>query len=72
MKSQALQELVKKIFSSEATKSQFMSDPDSVISQFKLTETERKAVLANHANLGLVTGNTPGLKAAVGPLDYWF
>ena len=72
MKSQALQELVKKIFSSEATKSQFMADPDSVISRFKLTETEKKAVLATHTRLGMVTGGSSQLKAAVGPLDYWF
>ncbi len=71
MKSQALQELVKKIFSSEATKSQFISNPDSVISRFELTETEKKAVLATHARLGLVTGNSNQLSAVVGPLSWW-
>lgn len=71
MKSQALQELVKKIFSSEETKSQFIANPDSVISQFKLTETEKTAVLASHAKLGLVTGNSNQLSAVVGPLSWW-
>ena len=42
MKSQALQELVKKIFGDEKTKLQFMSDPDSILSQFTLTEQEKK------------------------------
>ena len=72
MKSQKLQEMVKKIFSSEETKSQFMSDPGSVISRFSLTETEKKAVLATHARLGLGTGNSPQLEATVTSKDTWF
>lgn len=72
MKSQALQKLVKKIFNDEGTKSQFMSDPDSVISRFKLTETEKKAVLATHAKLGLVTGDSVKLSNAIVPLGMWF
>ena len=72
MKSQALQELVKKIFSSEETKSQFIANPDSVISQFKLTETEKTAVLATHTKLGLVTGNSSQLEAAVTSKTNWF
>lgn len=71
MKSQALQELVRKIFSDEATKSQFLANPDSVISQFKLTETERKSVLTTHAKLGLVTGNSSQLEAALKPTWTW-
>ena len=71
MKSQKLQEMVKKIFSSEETKSQFMSDPGSVISRFSLTETEKKAVLATHAKLGLVTGNSSQLEAAVTSKINW-
>ncbi len=71
MKSAGLQEMVRKIFSSEETKSQFVSDPNSIISQFELTETERKAVFATHAKLGLVTGNSNQLSAVVGPLTYW-
>lgn len=70
MKSQALQELVKKIFSSEATKSQFIANPDSVISQFKLTETEKTAVLSTHAKLGLVTGNSAQLEAATSKINW--
>lgn len=72
MKSQKLQNLVKTIFNDEETKSRFMSDPDSVISQFKLTETEKKAVLATHARLGLVTGDSSQLEATVTAKDNWF
>lgn len=72
MKSQALQELVKKIFADEETKAQFMSNPDSVLAQFTLTEQEKKAVLNTHAKLGLVTGNSQQLEAALDPLDMWF
>lgn len=72
MKSQALQELVKRIFSDEKVKLQFMSDPDSVLSQFALTEQEKKAVMTTHAKLGLVTSNSPQLEATLEPTFTWF
>ena len=72
MKSQALQELVKKIFNDEETKLQFMSDPDSVLAQFTLTEQEKKAVLNTHAKLGLVTADSQQLEAALDPNFIWF
>ena len=65
MKSQALQELVKKIFGDEKTKSEFMSNPDSVLVRFNLTETEKKAVLKTHAKLGLATSGSQQLESAV-------
>ncbi len=71
MKSQALQELVKKIFQDEKTRLQFESDPDSVLAQFSLTEQEKKAVLATHAKLGLVTGGSQHLEAALDPNVIW-
>jgi hypothetical protein len=71
MKSQALQELIKKIFSDEKTKLQFMSSPDSVLAQFKLTEQEKKAVLNTHAKLGLVTADSQQLEAALDPTVIW-
>ena len=71
MKSQALQELVKKIFSDEKTKLQFMSNPDSVLAQFNLTEQEKRAVLNTQAKLGLVTSDSQQLEADIGPLGFW-
>lgn len=71
MKSQAVQELVKKIFSDERTKSQFMSNPESVLAQFNLTEQERKAVLNTHAKLGLVTSDSQQLEATLDPTIIW-
>lgn len=71
MKSQALQELIKKVFSDEKTKLQFMSNPDSVLAQFKLTEQEKKAVLNTHAKLGLVTADSQQLEAALSPTINW-
>ena len=71
MKSQALQELVKKIFGDEKTKLEFMSNPDSVLSQFTLTEPEKKAVLNIHAKLGLVTSDSQQLEAALDPTFMW-
>ncbi len=71
MKSHVLQELVKKIFGDEKTKQQFLSDPDSVLSQFSLTEQEKKAVFNTHAKLGLVTGGSPQLEAALDATEGW-
>jgi hypothetical protein len=71
MKSQALQDLVKKIFSDEKTKLQFMSNPDSVLSQFALTEQEKKAVLNAYGKIGLVTSNSNQFEAVIDPLIYW-
>jgi thiamine biosynthesis lipoprotein ApbE len=71
MKSKALQELVKKIFSDEKTKSQFMSNPESVLAQFNLTEQEKKAVLSTHAKLGLVTSDSQQLEASLDPTAFW-
>ena len=71
MKSQAMQELVKKIFSDEKTRTQFESNPSSVLSQFDLTEQEKKAVLNTHAKVGLVTSDSPTLEAALDPATIW-
>lgn len=72
MKSKALQGLISKIFSDEKTRLQFMSDPDSVISQFALTVQEKKAMMTTHAKLGLVTSNSPQLEATLKPTIKWF
>lgn len=65
MKSPELQKLVKKIFGDEKTKLQFMSNPDSVLSQFALTDQEKKSVLNTHAKLGLVSDDSQQLEAAL-------
>ena len=72
MESQALQALVRKIFSDEKTKAEFMSNPDSILARFNLTEQEKKAVLNTHAKLGLITSDSQQLEAAFGPLGGWF
>jgi len=71
MKSQALQELVKKIFSDEKTKLRFMSNPDSVLSQYALTEQEKGAVLNTYSKLGLITSDSQQLEAAINPTYTW-
>ena len=71
MKSQALQDLIGKIFNDEKTRQQFESNPDSFLSRFSLTEEEKKAVLNTHAKLGLVTGNSQQLDAALDPTVIW-
>ena len=71
MKSQALQELIKTIFNDEKTKVQFISDPDSVLSRYNLTEQEKRAVLSTHAKLGLVTTGSQQFEESVEPLSFW-
>jgi len=71
MKSQALQELVKKIFGDEETKHQFQKDPDSVLARFNLTEQEKKAVLNTHAKLGVITSGSEQLEATLDNTSGW-
>lgn len=71
MKSTELQKLVKKIFSDEKTKTQFLENPESVLSRFTLTEQEKKAVLNTHAKFGLVGSSSPHLEAALTRAEDW-
>ncbi len=72
MKPQALQELVKQIFNDEKTRQDFTSNPEKVLAGYKLTEPEKRAVLACHARLGLVTSGSPQMEAAIAPMDMWY
>jgi hypothetical protein len=72
MESQALHELVNKVFGNEKTKAEFIANPDSVISRFSLTEMEKRAVLSTYAKLKLVTANSPQLEATVDPRSIWY
>ena len=71
MKSEALQGLISKIFNDEETKLQFMSDPESVVSRYNLTEKEKSAVLSANAKLALVTSDSQQLEAIIGPTAMW-
>jgi hypothetical protein len=71
MKSPELQNLIKSIFSNEKSKAEFMSNPDSVLSRFDLTEEEKRAVLETHSKLGLVTSDSTQLEAALDPTFTW-
>lgn len=72
MNTQGLQEIVKKIYSDEKTKRQFISNPETVLSQFSLSEQEKRAVLSVHSKMGLVTSDTPQMEAAIKPNITWF
>ncbi len=71
MESRSLQELVKKVFSEEKTRTEFMTDPKSVISRFSLTDQEKQAVLATRSKLGLVNGGSIALDATIEPFMLW-
>jgi hypothetical protein len=70
MKSQALQDMVQKIHSDEATRTRFLADPNSVISEYDLTETEKKAVLSTHIKLGLVSTDQQ-IDPVIHPMGAW-
>jgi len=72
MESQALRQLVGKIFSDKDTRDAFMKDPESVLSRYGLTEQEKKAVLNTHARLGLVNGDSTLLAETFDPMTMWF
>jgi hypothetical protein len=72
MKSRTLQELINQIFSNAKTKQQFLNNPESVISQFSLTEQEKRAVLDVHSRIGLVTTDSPQLEAVIDPNITWW
>jgi hypothetical protein len=71
MESQALKELVRKIFNDEKIKSQFMANPNSVLATFSLTEDEKKAVLKTHGRLGQMFSNSTHLEATIEPDAFW-
>ncbi len=70
MESGKLQELIKKVFTDEKTRSEFANDPEQVMSRYSLSETEKKAVLSTHMKLGLVTAGST-LETEVDPLGLW-
>jgi hypothetical protein len=72
MKSQALQELVKKIFGDEKTRREFQKDPESVLARYNLTEQEKKAVLNTNAKLGLVATGSGQLEATLKANEGWW
>jgi L-lactate utilization protein LutC len=71
MKSPQLQEMVRKIFSDEEIKSQFITSPESVLSRYSLTDDEKKAVRITHTRLGLASSGSVQLEAAVKSLLWW-
>jgi len=71
VETRVLQELVKTVFSDQKTREQFMSDPNSVISRFDLTDREQEAVLATHMKLGLVAAESAQLETAVNTTSLW-
>ena len=72
MQSRSLSELVKKVFGDEDVKQQFISNPDSIMSQFSLTEQEKRAVLCAHSRMELSCPGSTQTVAAFQPLAMWF
>jgi hypothetical protein len=71
VKSQSLQEMVKSIFCDESTKEQFLSNPDSVMSRYNLTDNEKTAVLNTTSRYGLATSNSASLAVGIQAALFW-
>ncbi len=71
MKKQALEDVVRTIFGDEKTRDQFLSNPNSILSKFALSGSEKKAILATHSRVGLVTYGSPQLTAVLESADPW-
>jgi len=71
MKSQVMQELIKKVFGDEKTQARFVSHPESVLSEFELTRQEREAFMSTYTRLGLVTADSQVLREDIGPMSTW-
>jgi hypothetical protein len=65
----AMKDLVKRIFSDEATKARFMAEPDKVMSEFSLSKEEKKAMTTTFAHLGTDSSGSATLSAVV--MDNW-
>ena len=71
MESQALRQLVSKIFGDKETMEEFVKNPESVLSRYTLTGQEKTAVINTHARLGLVTGDSVQLDEVFQPNVMW-
>lgn len=71
MRSNALSQFARKVFNDEETKKQFFANPESVMSQFNLTEPEKKAVLSKHAMMELAVPGSGTSNVAYGPMASW-
>jgi hypothetical protein len=71
MQSSGLKSMVNYIFSNGKARSEFQTNPEKVMAEFDLSDNERKAILASHAKLGLVSGGSATLASEIGALDSW-
>lgn len=72
MKPEGLSEFVKKVLADEKTRQQFESDPQSVLSNFSLTEEETRAVMSRQHKLGVAGAGSQELDGPIVPAGYWF
>jgi hypothetical protein len=70
MESIELQKMVKAIFGDPQTRTEFVANPDIVMSRFYLTEAEKKAVMNTHLKL-MVLNDGLGQLDTIGPLSLW-
>ena len=71
MKSVSLQALISRLFSDEATRKEFLDDPETVLQQHHLTDQERTAMTNSFSKLGLVTSPSAQMEAAISPTWEW-
>jgi hypothetical protein len=69
--SASIQQFVKTIFSDPIQKEKFVSDPEGFLSQYSLTDLEKKAILNTNIKLGPAAGQSTSVEAAIEPLIDW-
>lgn len=70
MSVKGVQQFIKKVFSDEGLKAQFLSKPDEALSGFDLTEEEKDAILRARPRLALTTDQGQ-IESEIEPLAWW-
>jgi hypothetical protein len=71
MQKQSLQNLVSNLFHDSSTRSQFESNPESVLGQYNLSDSEKNVLLSPVMKTALVTGDNKTMQSEMGLLDTW-
>jgi hypothetical protein len=68
MKSSTLHDMINKVFGDETLKARFLAHPESVLSEYTLSDEETRAVLSTHR---MFTAGNTSLEAAITAKEGW-
>jgi hypothetical protein len=72
MKSETLKKFISDIFKDETKKNEFLEDPRHAMSEYGLSDQERKALMNVHDKIGVVSSDSVALEAALKPTIEWW